>query len=389
MSNLQLRPLVRIGKAELRSILGKMLQYEQPYTNKIIFDHDACVAKSCPTYCERSYILEQMEKERKSDEPDFTTMKDLRFRLKELEKNCAMGSCPNCTIKRKYNNDNKTFNFYANKYQCHRLPKTSVKLYLLLCAIPQEMLGQSTHFIHNINANVLADRLGCTTITVEKSLHILESFHYISLCHSLDKHTYNIIISGYDQLHLTAKKGGSGYITLTEDMISLFLKISNVNALRLELIKILKLDETTLITKERTDNYLIHDLKNILPQHMNYIGAYEKIQQGQVTVFDSHILDGRLYFTLKDTYKLKINIDDFQLNNLPAIKECLFDLNIEHDEVLALNIAELSTQYHISLIKEALVVLKAQYIDQNVKIRNTGGLIRILCQRLYMQSIAS
>lgn len=76
------------------------------------------------------------------------------------------------------------------------------------------------------------------------------------------------------------------------------LSITNVNALRLEILKLLKVMMIRCITQILPE-YKLKDLGNIMPAHTNYPGTYQKLQTHQPSLFLADIVDGRLHFTLK------------------------------------------------------------------------------------------
>jgi len=374
----ELKPIVRVSKSGIRSIIGRMLDYGTKYEYHYTLNNETCSNMRCPVFAKYNDIKSQITLEQEKDVPDLSRINELTNELNTIAKSCASSGCHGVSVKTVYLNDKKRYNLYQYAYANKRFPKSALKMYLLLYSIPQEMLGE-THFIKDISIDVLATTLNIHKITARRTLDMLQSFNFITYSHASSSDSYNIIINNYDSMHLKAKEGGAGYFTLTSEMITNILSISNVNALRLEVLKLLKSDELSQsIVGSHT--YQIRDLKNILPQHMNYENAYNKLHS-EPSLFVSNIMSGKLHFMLKKDVDLHIDINEYISKSYAYIKTAaeLFSFKLS-DETIH-NLCSLTTEYTKENIKQALCSIAFAYKDRFDSIVSIGALVRFYCRQ--------
>lgn len=384
---LDLKPIIRVSKSAIRNVIGRMLDYSSTYEYAYTIKQEKCQQISCPIQLQYAALEKIIRDEKQKDLPDITKIRDTAQKLKEIASQCAASGCAFAQVNKIYQNDRKHYNLYTKEYRNRRLPKSALRMYLLLYAIPQELLGE-VHFIRDINLEVLADVLDINIATAKKSLEMLSAFHYITLSHAASSTSYNIIITDYDSMHLTAKKGGTGYFTLTDSMMHEILSITNVNALRLEILKILKDDDSSLRHQEVSE-YTIRDLTNVLPSHMNYQNYYRNIDATQPSLFTSTVYDGKLSFTLKNGYSLRLSIDDFELSHLHTFREYISSIHLELTELELLNVCELCCEFTVENIKASISSIKRDYIDHNLKVKSFGALLRTYCRSNYISTSAA
>lgn len=382
---MELRPLIRISKTTSRQVIGRMLSYEVPFEYFYVLDKPSCESAECPLYREYLAVSQSISLERKKDIPDLSFIRSQIYRLEDIKGQCAASGCSNIRLVKRYNNDEKKYHLYHKKYANRRMPKSAIRLYLLLFSIPQEMLGD-THFIRNISLHSLAETLEVAPATIRFALDLLKSFDYITYSHACDKNHFNIIINDYDNMHLSAKEGGSGYFTITSDMMREILGITNVNALRLQLLSILKLDDTVRIRDEYTDEFSVRDLKNILPSHMNYKNNYINVLSNQPSLFNYDIIDGKYVYAMKHNYSLRYNVLQFEHDRMNLIAETLQSDSIVLSADQALQVSRLTVEYTDSVIIQAVHIIHNDYLCKNKAVSSYGALLRHLCQSLFLSS---
>lgn len=387
----EMKPMIRISKSGIRSLVGKMLDYGIKYEYVTELDTDACGAKNCPVYQKYRELSDELTEQLSKEEPDITSIRNIEAEIENLKSACSVSGCSNCHTKTMYYNDKKRYNLYQFNYASRRLPKSVIRTYLFLYSYPQEQLSKSirdregltTHFIKNMPVELLMSELGVCKETALKSLQILSSFNFITYSHADSYTSFNIILNEYDNMHLPAKKGGSGYFTLTSEMLKQILSISNVNSLRLEILKLLKYDDDTL-HKVKLSEYRINDLKNVMPSHMNYQGKYQELEKDQPSLFHTNIIDGRLHFILKSGYSLHIDHEDYQLSFFDKIGKFLEEHKINISQCLLPDICSLTHEFTLQNIEKSLLLIKNDYQDFN-SITSFVALLRTYCQKNFLR----
>lgn len=381
-SRLELKPLIRLNKSSLRSICGKMIPYENKYEKYITCKEDSCKKTSCSFYAAKKKIQEEIEKEKRKETPDVSAITSYLKQLSELNSCCMDTSCPYASEHIRYNNDKKTYHLYEKKYGSKRLPKSAMRVYLLLYSLPMEKLLEQ-FFIRDIHISLLAEKLHITKATTETALKMLSAFHYITISHASSKNHYNIIINDYELMSKSAKEGNGGYFTIHSDMMDVILSIKNVNSLRLEILSLLKCNETIYKEGVKESSYALADIKKIIPSYINYKNAYYKVLKDRPSTLASFISkeDKRLYFYLLPGNHTKLDVEEYRLEKLKDIEHELKLHDIKLTNLALLNLSELSTNFSVKTIIDSVVYIKEYYDYNNIPIRNYGALVRQLCLR--------
>lgn len=381
-----MKPFIRISKSGIRSIIGKMLDYSEKIDYRYSINTDACSNQmKCPFANSYLDLKNQIEQERSKKMPDLNVIYDATQRMKDIASSCAAMGCPYSKVERIYTSDKKRYNLYNKDFANRRLPKSMIRTYLLLFSIPQETLGE-LHFIKNISVDVLASVLNVCKETARKSLETLAAFNYITLSHASSHGHYNIIIREYDSMHLPAEKGGTGYFTISSEMMHEILSINNVNALRLEILKLLKGDDDSLKSVNMSE-YKIADLKNVMPSHTNYAYQYTKLDS-QPSLFHTTIIDNRLHFTLKSKYNLRICLDDYVVSLMDDFKQYTAALGLTLNSFQIENVCDLAREYTVNNIKSSLTKISIDFKDKFNSILNLGALLRSYCRKNFIKIAA-
>lgn len=376
-------PVIRMEKSSLRTIIGKILTYQAPAQKQVIRSN---FCSSCPEGIRHEKIKEYCHALTEKDCPDIQKIRTAKAELDAIDHMCITSSCSKCQIKTIYRNDKKNYRLYTSpdNTRNQRIPRTAIRLFLLLYALPQSLLG-TTHFIRNLSAVKAAEYLSCTVSTVKRCMKILEGSGYITFSHALDLSHFNIILNHYDTMHLPAEKGGSGYLSFDRNTLDALLAIKNVNHLRLEILFLLQYDNAQYpLPKEALpvwENYSFRDLKNMLPAHMNYRARFEQILDNPNTLFHHYISDRRIYFSLKNDFSLRFDYDTLISANYICLQEYFSEHHFSLKENELISLSEMTTQFDLSLILHCTCqVLNRHKAD--TAIRNLPGLVRRCCLML-------
>jgi Bacterial regulatory proteins, gntR family. len=379
-----LKPIVRIDKSSLRSLIGKLMNYETPYRYILHRNKDVC--SSCEQNSWHEKLVAGIKQESDQENPDMNKLNILHKELESLDDHCK--NCSACQVEKKYQNEKVTYQYYKKQYDMKRLPKTAVKLYILLFSVPMERMGQ-IHIIRDIPIKALAAKLNVNKITVRRSLNLLKSNELITVSHGTDKNHYNIIVHAYDTMHLKGREGGSGYITIKADAVETILSIHNVNSLRLELLKLLELDNISRSEEDNSNSLKIKEVKKVLPDHLNYQNKYTVLQTDMPSIFQSYVSESTIFYTLKNEYPIKIDLEKVREESKKKIVESLHENKISTTDLEVLDIIDLTTQYPIKLILQAIAEIKKSYIEKTISILNLPALTRTITNQIYHNTLAA
>lgn len=385
ITNMYLKPIIRICKSSLRSILGKIMSYDAPY--QYVLHRDTQICASCPNAQWHDQVLAGIEEEKTKEVPNINTIRILHKEIENFENDCK--NCSACRVEKKYKNEKATYQYYKKQYDMKRLPKTAVRLYLLLFSIPMDMMG-NIHIIKDMPIHSLAQKLNVNKITIRRSIELLEASNLIAVAHSIDTNHYNFIVHSYDTMHLTGQQGGAGYLTITSDAMDTLLAIHNVNALRLELLKLLELDNISRSKDDVSNRLKINEVKKILPDHLNYQNKYISLHNNMPTIFNSYVDNQIIYYTLKTKHCIKMDLDELKEQFIPIIEECIIKNDIVAATQDILDITDIITQYPVDMVLHAISDINRSFIQQKKEpIRNLPGLVRTFTRNIYQNSLAA
>lgn len=175
-------------------------------------------------------------------------------------------------------------------------------------------------------------------------------------------------------------------------MSDALLSIKNVNQLRFEILCLLRYDNAQhALPEEETqtwENYSFHDLKNMLPSHMNYRAKFEHMAQNPDTLFYHYISGKRIYFSLKEGFSLHFDYGKLISGNLACLRECFKESGLFINEDDLISLSKMTTQYEIPIILHCTSEILKQRRTGSV-IRNLPGLVRFRCQSLALGNPAA
>lgn len=375
----------KISKSSYRSIIGPMMHFTDNKEVQIQPEKEQCIKSNCTAYKELEAIEKLLSK--KDTDPDKIRQNlKLIARKKEILLSCK--DCTYCKEKIVYKNELKKYALYHKEYAFRRLPKIATKLYILLHFLPMLRLGTSSqpyYVIYNVSIKDLAAKINCTEASIKKSIDLLTAFYYITATPGCKDKSYNIHIRDYELSYKTAAQGGSGYITLSQDILDHLLEQQNVNCLRALCYKLLRQDDITQSAEQnQTVEIPIKDIKTILPKHINYMAKFKSCFSDSIfqTLFDN----GKCYFTLTK-YHLKRDIKDYIDYTSKKLKElCQSFEFVSEDDIQ--DLAKMAPQYSIEPLMDALAIIKNNYIDKGIKIFSIGAFTRRICEKRLILNLA-
>lgn len=356
-----LQQFAKIGKAKLIQLVGMQSNFKTTkYEEKI--DETICKS-SCEVYKMKKFLNSS-----------------IALNLEE--------TCCSCCEKAKKLVPSVTYHNEKNKYKIafdiDRVSKLQAKLFVLYHFFPVDKNG----IVTNLSIKQIAKILNCTTKTVKSNNERLRELNYIWITY-IDNDKFNILIEGYNKYHRTAKEGGSGYLYMSQKMLSELLSIDNVNALRLEIRRLIKADDYNIgATEPRPVTFTYSDIKRFLPSYVNYRGIIEKILSKLSNAFETTKKEDAIEFVLKKEYEAN-ELIKIKGSEYATMFSSLFD-NEEVQEVTETDIGDLvqmSFQYHFEVVYEATQVVIENYIKQEKEVECIGALVRQIVRSMLKVTI--
>lgn len=290
-----------------------------------------------------------------------------------------------------------------NKYGYqHRLSGNALKLFLYYHFIGPDNNG----IIKNISFSAVAEQLGCTTRTVENNHKQLIEYGYILSCSDANNEkSVMVLLTDYKKYYASARNGGSGYLTISNDLFEELLAIKDVNSLRLTLRAILNCDNKQnkmFVNKNYTE------LKRYLPRYFNRHLIQKALENNNV--LDIQVDDSKVLFLIKDKYNGKevrektlfqnkeeirryidrINEYFSHYNNNPTVFSQLLmaeDINFEVEKInipIVLECSEkdlddlslISLDSGLSELLDVITYIYQYYVILHDKIKSIGALAR-------------
>jgi hypothetical protein len=147
-----------------------------------------------------------------------------------------------------------------------RLSKTQLKQILYYHFLNMDAKG----IIKKVNVHKVAEALNCSINTIINNNNRLIELGFIG-CTYLSSKIFNIFLVGYSKYHLTKEQGGNGYIQMSKEVLTELLKVKNVNVLRFELRRLLKVDNDSFkVLSEATNTestYSYNEIKRVMPKY--------------------------------------------------------------------------------------------------------------------------
>ncbi|WP_040328401.1 hypothetical protein [Clostridium ihumii] len=229
-----------------------------------------------------------------------------------------------------------------------------------------------TTVINNTEIAKLCNLTVATVVTARKSL---EKTGLIKV-KNIDKFKHQVIIVGYENLHLTKDEGGSGYVKIGFNMFKELCKLT-ANELRIAFDLILSIDSNKGNKFNGTDsltrNYSF--IKKYLPSYVDCKKKVKEILKKLDGLFDLTFKEDNIQAKEIQTYNVENYLACVSKGNRKFIKKILKNTNINFDRKDLSDLVQMSIEYGCKSISNALM-----YIFLNtISIKETlGGLVRTL-----------
>lgn len=264
--------------------------------------------------------------------------------------------------------------------------KNSFSKYQILLLLTYHFLGPDNRgIISYVSENELSKRLGCSLRTIRNNNQRLVSLGCISISRIIGD-LINVQIIGYDKYHLSAKKGGNGYVQMTKEFFEELIQLKNVNAIRIALRSLL-LHEKQVIVKNKEKAFCKYDdLRQKLPSHVNHKKIIDELFQKSAHMFQIESSSAYLFIKLRKEFdgKEQKPIKEAQFGHILSDYMAEKNQSVTSKEMDSL--IDLSMEYGVDLVKEGLEQAIKYQINQNKALENLGGFVRkAIRDKIYAQ----
>ena len=404
---MELNHFARIGKGVLSKSIGLQKNYVEVYSKgPDVLNENKSGCHTCPIHQLKQYLLS-------------LGLPDVAEQIQEQCKTCSTSVWePSYTRSIRYINEKNLYGYQPT------LKSNALKLLLLYHFLQPDAQG----FIKNVSTKALAEKIGCTTATIQASNKVLEEYNYCYICDSglYDNHI-NIFLPEYKNYHKTAAEGGRGYVTMSSDMLMDLIGITSLNTLRLNLKGILEVDNAS-YAHTHSDTYSTvktsyEKLRGFLPSYCKNNVIRRALEQND-SIFDLSFFDKGVSFTIHEKYAqkkmrnammedTKENIVEFvdTINNVieaaqdashpdekTRLTEILSTMHIENSKIypsLSLrltdyeDLASLALQYNLQMVHAAIIHIYNNYISANHPVEKFGALARTIIRNMTFSKVAS
>lgn len=287
--------------------------------------------------------------------------------------------CLNYCKKAKSRKVKTTYYNEANRFHIpvkERLSKSQIKQILLYHFLDVDENG----IIKDICSREVSRIIDCDIKTVKNNNDRFRELSH-AFCTRYVDGVFSTIIPECKNYSLPRSKGGSGYISMPLDILEELLKIDNVNALRIELRKLIEFDTANINAKVVIPaEYSYSTLGKFLPKYLRYGKAINSVIAKGSNLFEN-IVEGRsIVFKLKNEYDSNL-IKNNMINKCEEIFDEYYEEYFYFSDKDFLSVIKLSLEYGIEVIKETLDRIYRDYVLRERVVKNLGGLMRTVIRR--------
>lgn len=211
--------------------------------------------------------------------------------------------------------------------------------------------------------NELAEILNCNTKSIRKANEVLCKRDYISYS-KLGSGNISVCITNYSRYHLPEKKGGKGYLVMSDLLLKQLIECKNVNTLKLAL-RMMLLDDKANI---KSDNYKLErkytsfdlsDAWKYIPKYIVASSSFNSMLESLNTIFDIQTVDGKLQFKLIDEFVGKRYRDAVCMEDINIGKQLFEKEGFSLSNEDAADVGQLVNQYGKENVKEGIASIKS------------------------------
>lgn len=267
-----------------------------------------------------------------------------------------------------------------NTLEEKRLSKYQLKQFILYHYLNIDSNG----FARLVSVKYVAEKLGCSIRTVVNNNRVLENLGLIAVV-KRSPEFFNVFIAGYKQYHLKKEEGGTGYVQMPREFFEGLLKMNHANQIRMAIRKYLYYDNEVIVQKKPDCTLYFSHIKNFMPTNISYKKAILKTMEPAKEFFDIIIKDTFILFNLKDKYNGRVVKAQKEEQFSKEITATLENAHVRFVKPDIGDLVQLSLEYGLEAVTEALGVYKERYIDEGNDVDNLGGFIRATIRRSLLQ----
>lgn len=243
---MELSNFARIGKSPLIKAIGLQQNHKDIYyTESQELDRAASGCFACPNYKNIEYY---------------------EFMPAEIQQQACSccDNCPHAVYKTVYHQHQKYINEKNMYGNAPRLKGIALKLFVIYHFKNPDDNG----LVQSLSPKKLAAYLGCTVRSIRNANQKLQEYGYIMLGNDgFSKNYFHVILTEYKTYALTAKEGGRGYATFSQQFLDELIKLEDLNQLRIYLRTALELDTNRNPMKELRADINYSTLRSYLPRY--------------------------------------------------------------------------------------------------------------------------
>lgn len=297
----------------------------------------------------------------------YANVPDDALRQKLCELNCQENS----------SNSEQTTLFVQQK----RLSKLQILQFIYYHFLPIDSRG----VVLGINEKAVAEALNCTLRSVRNNNFALEELGLIYHSNS-GEGRFNVMILPYKNYHAAKDAGGSGYLNMSRELFELLLQIKNVNALRMELRKLLIFDNDTAkrtYTKSEVSHISKNDWKLFLPKYTHSERMLQLITTSGTEAFKTTTEQATIFFVMDNRYNGKILKEEKETLYFTELSDLLSSTFSFVERKHLIDLVQLSFEYSHEEVKTAVQYWMNECTSdpERKAIANVGGYIRTLIRK--------
>ena len=174
----------------------------------------------------------------------------------------------------------------------------AIKVFLNLLFMHPDKKGN----IPDVHIDELAETIGISKRTTINALKELQNAAYIKTSNTINGKR-NITILGWEYTTCTADKGGTGYITISKQLMEELNNIEHVNTLRSTLRAYTELDKGNAYSDHaNTVTRTFKDIAREMPKSMRIGALIESVKASSIFNFKVNKADNTIRFSIKDEY---------------------------------------------------------------------------------------
>lgn len=301
--------------------------------------------------------------------------------LSELCENCLSKVCKHQT-KKIYINE-------ANRYGIRPILKRNA----LLLFIYLHFLNPDSRGLVRLDIEDAAEALHCTERTIKNNIRLLNERNYIiTTLNPIIPGFYHIFLTEYKSYFLPANQGGRGYSIISHECFDQFVKMPDINSLRLAIRNLLPDIEPKKSVASHGYEKSYHDVMRVLPEYVTKTQIkhlvdtdefkqlfYVKTKKRFIVIeAKDDFKPSRIANSLRQDCRDKLLKTVDEINKTAQEQKKRFKLHLSEEEIT--DICNISLKVHIPYIIAAVQEVYSDYTSKNMHVQNFGALVRAIAE---------